>query len=84
MIKGGILRRYLYVLVLFAAACSRPSQERSIDLTVPVTVSPATLSTIESTITATGTLRAVREAPILSEVKGNLSTGSAGCPTASP
>lgn len=58
--------------VLVAAACNRPSQERSVDLTVPVTVSPAALSTIESTITATGTLRAIREAPILSEVKGDL------------
>lgn len=60
------------VVILMAAGCSRPSQERSVDLTVPVTVTPATLSTIESTITATGTLRSVREAEILTEVKGNL------------
>ncbi len=68
-----ILKTQALVWMLMAAgACSRPSQERSVDLTVPVTVSPASLSTIESTITATGTLRAVREAPILSEVKGDL------------
>jgi len=60
------------IVLLLVAACDRPSQERSVDLTVPVTVSPATLSTIESTITATGTLRSVREAPILAEVKGDL------------
>ncbi|HAA77494.1 TPA: hypothetical protein DCE37_20465, partial [Candidatus Latescibacteria bacterium] len=59
-------------LVMVSVACSRPSQERSVDLTVPVTVTPAGLSTIESTITATGTLRSVREAEIPTEVKGNL------------
>ena len=59
-------------LVMVSLACSRPSQERSVDLTVPVTVTPAGLSTIESTITATGTLRSVREAEIPTEVKGNL------------
>ena len=59
-------------LMMVSLACSRPSQERSVDLTVPVTVTPAGLSTIESTITATGTLRSVREAEIPTEVKGNL------------
>jgi len=61
------------LMVLFGAACSRPTEERSVDLTVPVTVTPASLSTIESTITATGTLRSIREAEILTEVKGDLS-----------
>ena len=61
------------LMVLFGAACSRPTEERSVDLTVPVTVTPASLSTIESTITATGTLRSIREAEILTEGKGDLS-----------
>ncbi len=64
--------RCVLVLVVLSAACSRPTEERSVDLTVPVTVSPATLSTIESTLTATGTLRSIREAEILTEVKGDL------------
>lgn len=62
----------LIALSLVCLGCGRPSEERSVDLTVPVTVSPATLSTIESTITATGTLRSIREAEILTEVKGDL------------
>lgn len=52
--------------------CSRPSQERSVDLTVPVTVAAATVGRIESTFTATGTLRAIREAELTVEVKGDL------------
>ena len=66
------MRRIVFVWLLLGMACGRPSQERSVDLTVPVTVTPASLSTIESTITATGTLRSVREARILAEVKGDL------------
>ena len=52
--------------------CSRPSQERGVDLTVPVTVAAATVGRIESTFTATGTLRAIREAELTVEVKGDL------------
>lgn len=70
--KVFLTRLIVVVWLLLGVACGRPSQERSVDLTVPVTVMPATLSTIESTITATGTLRSVREAPILAEVKGDL------------
>ena len=66
------LRHSMVIGLVLIVACSRPSQERSVDLTVPVTVSPATLSTIESTITATGTLRSIREAEIITEVKGDL------------
>ncbi|MEE2753206.1 MAG: efflux RND transporter periplasmic adaptor subunit [Candidatus Latescibacterota bacterium] len=70
--KVFLTRLIVVVWLVLGVACGRPSQERSVDLTVPVTVTPATLSTIESTITATGTLRSVREAPILAEVKGDL------------
>jgi RND family efflux transporter MFP subunit len=65
-------RYALVVLLICSGSCSRPSQDRSVDLTVPVTVSPAKLSTIESILTATGTLRAIRKAEILTEVKGDL------------
>ncbi|MFH1567473.1 MAG: efflux RND transporter periplasmic adaptor subunit [Gemmatimonadota bacterium] len=54
------------------AACSQPSQERALDLTVPVTLRPVTLGTIESTVPATGTLRPARAAEVLTEVRGDL------------
>ena len=68
-----MIRSITYGLTLaLALGCSRPSQERSVDLTVPVTVAAATLGRIESTFTATGTLRAIREAALTVEVKGDL------------
>ena len=73
VIEISSIDRYALVLLLICnVSCSRPSQDRSVDLTVPVTVSPAKLATIESILTATGTLRAIRKAEILTEVKGDL------------
>ena len=64
----------LLVLGLFGllASCSRQSEERVVDLVVPVTVQPVELGTIESLVSATGTLRPVREADLVTEVKGDL------------
>ncbi|MDA0748451.1 MAG: efflux RND transporter periplasmic adaptor subunit [bacterium] len=42
------------------------------DLTVPVTVQEVTVGTMEATVEATGTLRAVRETELLTEVDGTL------------
>ena len=73
VIEISSIDRYALVLLLICnVSCSRPSQDRSVDLTVPITVSPAKLATIESILTATGTLRAIRKAEILTEVKGDL------------
>jgi RND family efflux transporter MFP subunit len=60
------------LLLAVVVGCSRPSQERSVDLTVPVTVASATVGLIEATFIVTGTLRAIREAELLAEVKGDL------------
>ena len=58
--------------VLIVGGCSRPTEQRTVDLTVPVTVAPVTAGLIESVVTATGTLRPVREAQIITEIKGDL------------
>ena len=64
----------LALLFLFPG-CSRQQEQRSVDLTVPVTVQPVVLGTIEATVKATGTLRPVREAALFSEIKGTLRFG---------
>ncbi|MFQ5742476.1 MAG: efflux RND transporter periplasmic adaptor subunit [Acidobacteriota bacterium] len=52
--------------------CSPPVQERVVDLVVPVTVQPVKRGTIESLLTTTGTLRALKAADLVAEVKGEL------------
>ena len=59
-------------LPLFLAGCSRQAEERVVDLVVPVTVQPVELGTIESLVSATGTLRPAREADLITEMKGDL------------
>jgi RND family efflux transporter MFP subunit len=61
-------------LILFVA-CDTPQVEQSADLTVPVTVQPVALGTIESVVTSTGTLRPVQEAIVVTEARGFLSLG---------
>ncbi len=58
--------------LLMLAGCSRPSEEWSVDLTVPVNVQPVSRGTIESVITVTGTLRAQRRAQLVTEARGQL------------
>ncbi|MFT5368893.1 MAG: membrane fusion protein (multidrug efflux system) [Candidatus Latescibacterota bacterium] len=52
--------------------CNRQTEQRTVDLTVPVTVAPVEAGLIESVVTATGTLRPIREAQVITEIKGDL------------
>jgi len=70
MIGRGILT-FLLGLTLFLA-CNRQTEQRTVDLTVPVTVEPVKSGTIESVVTATGTLRPIREAQVITEIRGDL------------
>ena len=58
--------------LVFTVGCESPPQERVVDLTVPVTVQPVSLGTIESMVSTNGTLRAESEAEMINEVRGNL------------
>ena len=65
---------FLFLLTSCAliSGCSQPSEQRAVDLTVPVTVMPVETGAIEDVVTATGTLRPVREAQLISEIRGAL------------
>ena len=65
--------RAIWILALAALACETPSTEQSADLTVPVTVQPVGLGTIEEVVTSTGTLRPRQEAVVMTETRGYLS-----------
>ncbi len=67
--------RYGWVCGLLLFGCETPQTEQSADLTVPVTVQPVGMGTIESLVTSTGTLRSVQEAIIVTEARGFLSLG---------
>ena len=67
--------RYGWVCGLLSFGCETPQTEQSADLTVPVTVQPVGLGTIESLVTSTGSLRPVQEAIIVTEARGFLSLG---------
>lgn len=54
------------------ASCTRQTEQRTVDLTVPVTVATVQSGNIESTVTVTGTLRPVREAQVITEIRGDL------------
>ena len=60
------------VVLLGLVACQRQSEQRTVDLTVPVSVKSVETGTIESIVTATGTLRPVREAQITTLIRGDL------------
>ena len=60
------------VVLLGFVACDRQLEQRTVDLTVPVTVNSVETGTIESIVTATGTLRPVREAQITTEMRGDI------------
>lgn len=57
---------------LALAACTEAPPERVVDLVVPVTVQAVGTGTIESVVDSTGSLRPVREAEFIAEVRGNL------------
>ncbi len=65
-------RNFGIILLLLGllSGCGRQTEQRSVDLTVPVTVQTVELGAMESTVTATGTLRPVREAQLITEIKG--------------
>ena len=68
-------KKFLLLLIsvsLALAACQEAPPERVVDLTVPVTVLPVSLGTIESFVSTTGSLRAMKAADILVEVRGDL------------
>jgi len=60
------------VITLLFVGCNRQTEQRTVDLTVPVTVTPVTSGNIEAIVTATGTLRPIREAQIITEIRGDL------------
>ena len=62
--------RLVLTYLLWSSGCAPPSEERTVDLTVPVTVQPAGLGTIEEFVEATGTLRPLRWAGLVTEVRG--------------
>ena len=62
----------LFLLMLMVGGCEVQTDERVIDLVVPVTVQPVARGIIESFVSTTGSLRASRSADILVEVRGNL------------
>jgi len=64
---------FLPILVSLAVvACQEAAPERVVDLTVPVTVQPVGRGTIEVFVSTTGSLRALKTADILVEVRGLL------------
>jgi RND family efflux transporter MFP subunit len=67
-------KRKLLILLLAVAitACDDAPEERVANLTVPVTIMPVGLGTIESTVESTGSLLPLHEAELLAEVKGDL------------
>ncbi len=65
--------RFFTILLLTGLLGCQGSEEQSaVDLTIPVSTTKVTTGSIASTIQATGTLRAVREERILTEVTGRL------------
>ncbi len=74
----------VFMAVALLAGCGGQTEQRSVDLTVPVTVQAVRLDTMEATVAATGTLRPVREARIQTEVEGIIqyvARGVGGRPT---
>ncbi len=72
-VKFDFCSKFLLVIVFCGlVACDQQAEQRTVDLTVPVTVQSVETGTIESIVTATGTLRPVREAQITTEIRGNL------------
>jgi len=68
-------RRAAAVTLLGAVAiagCADEPIERVVDLVVPVTILPVGTDTMESAIHSTGTLRPLREAQLVAEIRGNL------------
>lgn len=60
----------VFTAVTILAGCGGQTEQRSVDLTVPVTVQAVRLDTMEATVAATGTLRPFKEARIQTEVEG--------------
>ena len=90
IMRCDLNRRFLigycmaFTAVSILAGCGGQTEQRSVDLTVPVTVQTVRLDTIEATVAATGTLRPSREARIQTEVEGTLRyvvRGAGGRPT---
>lgn len=74
----------VFTAVAILAGCGGQTEQRSVDLTVPVTVQAVRLDTMEATVAATGTLRPFREARIQTEVEGIIqyvARGVGGRPT---
>ncbi len=62
----------LIIALCYLTACNTQPEQRTVDLAMPVTVQSVETGTIESIVTATGTLRPVREAQIATEIRGHL------------
>ena len=62
----------MLLFVAFLTGCESQTAEQTVDLTVPVAVQPVEVGTIESAVSSTGTLRAVREAQVVTETRGLL------------
>jgi len=68
----GSALRVAAAAVIALAGCAERTEEWSVDLTVPVTVQPVGRGTIEAVVLVTGTLRAVRQATMVTEARGRL------------
>lgn len=66
------IKQISITVLILLTGCSEPAQERLVDLTVPVTVRPVAVGTIESIFTATGTLRPIHQAELITEIQGKL------------
>ena len=64
--------------LLLLVGCESETVQQTADLTVPVTVQPVGLGTIESVVTSTGTLRPIQEAVVVTETRGFLSLARLG------
>ena len=66
------MTRYLGWAVWFIVicACGRQAEQRTVDLTVPVTVEAVKLGTMESLVEATGSLLPIREVELTTEIEG--------------
>jgi membrane fusion protein (multidrug efflux system) len=62
----------LFIGISTLSGCGGQTEQRTVDLTVPVTVQAVRLDTMEATVGATGTLRSSKEARIQTEVEGIL------------
>ena len=75
----------VFTAVTILAGCGGQTEQRSVDLTVPVTVQAVRLDTMEATVAATGTPPALQRSPYSDRGRGGIiqyvARGVGGRPT---